>query len=91
MRIAFVKKFSQLKFGVSENLRLLFLVTAGGRWRRRLATVSFGSLFVFLNDFVDFFAVDGQFRGGLDAEFDGVFVDAQHFHDDAAIDDDAFV
>ena len=49
------------------------------------------SLFSSLDDFVNLFPVDREFSGGLDAQFNGVPVDAQDFDDDPSIDHDAFI
>src|SRR5262249_56822180 len=46
---------------------------------------------VALDDFVNLFAMDRQFRGRLYAQLHGVLVDAEDLHDDAAVYDDAFV
>ena len=49
------------------------------------------SLFRALDDIVNFLPMDREFGWGLDAQFDGVLVDAQDFDDDPSIDDDAFI
>ncbi|MEY2410075.1 MAG: hypothetical protein QOF48_2745 [Verrucomicrobiota bacterium] len=57
---------------------------AGGRVMRRL-------LFAALDGIVNFLPVHRQFRRRLDAQFNGVAIDAQDFHDDVTVNDDALV
>lgn len=48
-------------------------------------------LFVALNQVVNLLAMHGKFDWRLNAELDGIALDAEDFHNDATVDDDAFI
>src|SRR5713226_1320825 len=60
----------------------------GRFWDRSLAGIERG-LLAPLDDLVDFLAMHRQFGRGLDAQFDGVLIDAQDFDGDPPVDHDA--
>src|ERR1043166_5311438 len=91
-------------FTVSRSMRRIFTMmrpsmtmlsfSLSGRTRRGVrcsCTPPCLCQLVTLDGVVNFLAMHRQLRRRLDAQFYGVAIDAQDLHDDAAIDDDAFV